>query len=406
MSTPSSNTHSTLPFLAFTTSPESATTLKQFAVKMGWGEGVVHQGDIDVAAEFLKKNKSPKVLCVDIPSAEAAPAALDRLADVCDPDIKVIVSGSINEYSFYCWLVEVGIANYLLKPFTEVALETAYNKITEVPKVTAPTAEIKTEAKIISVIGARGGVGATTVAVNIAWIFANHLKQKTALLDFDAQLGTVALALDLEPGHGLRDALEKPDRIDGLFMDRVMVRLDEYLSILSTEEALQENIIVSEAAAEALFKQTRPKFSYVVVDVPRSLSPYTRYALGHSDQVICVTEYTITGLRESLRYLEYCRDVLKVGTPLFVANRVGLAGKHQMPQAEFEKGLGQKVAYSIPFILDAHAATTSGELLVETAKTAPASKVLHAIADHFAGKREIKPTSKMQKLLGFAKGSK
>ncbi len=403
----SKDTASRVPFLAFTNDSESAAVLKQFALKQGWGEAVILQGDIDTASAFLKTNASPKVLCVDIPSAEAAPAALDRLADVCDPGIKVIVSGKINEYSFYCWLVEVGISNYLLKPFTPAALETAYGKSVEVPAAAhAPAAEVKKDGKIISVFGSRGGVGASTIAVNLAWLLAHKLEQKTALLDFDPQLGTAALALDLEPGRGLREALEKPDRIDGLFMDRVMVRLDDQLSILSTEESLEENVAASAAAAEALFKQTRPKFSHVVVDLPRTLSPYTRYALGHSDHIICVTEYTIMGLRESLRYLEYCRDVLKVPLPIFVGSRVGMAGKHQMPQPEFEKGLGQKVAYNIPFILDAHAAATAGELLVETTKNAPAIKALHSLASHFVEGTEIKEPQTKKGLFGLIKGRK
>jgi pilus assembly protein CpaE len=395
------------PFLAFTSDAESVAVLKQFAAKQGWAEAIIQQGDIDAAASYLKGSPSPAVLCVDIPSAEAAPAALDRLADVCDPGIKVIVSGKVNEYSFYCWLVEVGIANYLLKPFTLAALEAAYKKATDVPvAMAAPAAEVKKDGKIITVIGTRGGVGATTVAVNLAWLLGHKLQQKTALLDFDPQLGTVALALDLEPGRGLREALEKPDRIDGLFMDRVMVRLDDQLSILSTEESLEENVSASAAAAEALFKQTRPKFSHIVVDVPRTLSPYTRYALGHSDHIVCVTEYTIMGLRESLRYLEYCRDVLKVPPPIFVASRVGMAGKHQMPNAEFEKGLGHKIAYSVPFILDAHAAATAGELLVETTKNAPAIKALNALAAQFVEGAQAKELPTKKGLLGIIKGGK
>jgi pilus assembly protein CpaE len=384
--------------------------LKQFSAGKGFGDNVVYQGDIDAASAFLKNNPSPKVLCVDIASAETAPAALDRLADVCDPDIKVIVSGKINEYSFYCWLVEVGITNYLLKPFTLAMLETTYAKAAEVRSAAtiAAAAEEKKDGKVISVIGTRGGVGATTVVVNLAWILANHHKQKTAILDFDPQLGTVALALDVEPGRGLREALEKPDRIDGLFMDRVMVKLDEQLSILSTEEGLEDNIAASQAASEALMKQTRPKFSHIVIDVPRHLSPYTRHALGHADHIVCVTEYTIMGLRESLRYLEYCRDMLK-RTPVFVGNRTGMAGKHQMPQAEFEKGLGVKIAYNIPFVIDAHAAATAGELLAETAKNSPATKALHALAAQFvdgAEAKEKESAGKSKSLLGFLKGGK
>ena len=395
-------------FLAFTSDAESAGVLRQFSAKLGLGDATVHSGDIDAATVFLKTNPSPRVLCVDITSAQSAALSLDKLADVCDPDIKVIVSGTINEYSFYCWLVEVGISNYLLKPFTPAMLEAAYRKLTEVKATdTAVIPETKKDGKIISVIGTRGGVGATTVAVNMAWVLGSRFHQKCAILDFDPQLGTVALALDLEPGRGLRDALEKPERIDGLFMDRVMVRLDEYLSVLSTEEALEENITPSAAAAEALFKQTRPKFSHIIVDMPRGLSPYMRYALQLSDTIVCVTELTIMGLRESLRYLEFCRDVLKVRPPLFVANRTGMAGKHQVPQNEFEKGLGQKMAYVIPFNLDAHAAATAGELVVDTAKNTPAAKALHALAAHFVDDEKLKQSSpKAKGLLSMLKGGK
>ncbi len=402
------NGDAAMPFMAFTNDSESIVVLKQFALNNSWAESIIHSGDIETAAQFLKTNHSPRVLFVDVTSQESTPAALDALADVCEPGTKVIVSGKINEYSFYCWLVDVGVSSYLLKPFTIHSLEAAYKKTTETSVNNGtPAAELKNHAKIITVIGARGGVGATTVCVNMAWIMANNLNHKTALLDFDPQFGTVSLALDLEPGKGLRDALEKPDRIDGLFIDRVMVKVDDNLSILSTEESIEDTITATEAAAEALFKQTQPKFSYIIIDLPRVLSPFTRYALAHSDHVICVTEYTIAGLRESLRYLEYCRDILKIAPPVFVANRVGLAGKHQMPKDEFEKGLGQKIKFDIPFVLDAHAAATVGEVLAETAKNIPATRVLHLLAEHFTGSAaEQKPKTKLDSILALLKGGK
>ena len=398
-----------LPFMAFSKDSETTAILKKFASMHGWEEDMIHSGDIDTATEFLKSHYSPKVLFVDITStADKVSASLDALADVCDPGIKVIVSGTINEYSFYCWLVEVGISSYLLKPFNMNAMEAAYQKASEVNAPSAAkTEETKKEAKIITVIGTRGGVGATTICVNMAWILANSLYQKTALLDFDPQLGTVALALDLEPARGLRDALEKPERIDGLFVDRVMIRVDDNLSILSTEEPLEENIVANEVAAESLFKQCRTKFSHIVVDLPRALTPFTRHAINRADHILCVTEYTIAGLRESLRYLEYCRDILKIKPPIFVANRVGLAGKHQMPQDEFEKGLGRKIAFNIPFVLDAHAAATSGEVLAETAKNIPATKMLHHLAEYFAqDATKKKPQATPGGLMALLKGKK
>ena len=249
--------------MAFSADGESTALLKQCAAKHGWPENVIHSGDISTAVTFLKTNPSPKVLFADIASADTVPAALDALADVCDPGTTVMVSGKVNEYSFYCWLMEVGISHYLLQPFTLDALEAAYTKATESTNPAAKTENAKKDAKIITVLGSRGGSGATTVCVNMAWILSHRLHQKTALLDFDPQLGTVALALDLEPGRGLREALEKPDRIDGLFVDRVMVRVNDTLSILSTEEPLEENIIANESAAESLFKPVPPQiFAY------------------------------------------------------------------------------------------------------------------------------------------------
>src|SRR6185369_16974204 len=135
---------------------ESIATLKQFAGTQGWPDTVIQPGNIDDAARYLKSNPSPKVLFVDILAADTVAASLDTLADVCDPNIKVIVSGKVNEYSFYCWLLEVGIANYLLKPFTLLSIEAAYKKATTAAAQPARAEEVKKDAKVITVIGARG----------------------------------------------------------------------------------------------------------------------------------------------------------------------------------------------------------------------------------------------------------
>lgn len=390
------------PFIAFASDAESIAQLQQFCAARGWNNAVIHEGNIDTAAEYLKTARSPDVLFVDVLSVETAAASFDKLADVCEPGVKVIVSGKINEYSFYCWLVDMGISSYLLKPLSLANLEAAFKKATDVP-LAVPSAQVQQApqvlGKVITIIGARGGSGASTVATNLAWILSHQLSQKTALLDFDPQLGTVALSLDLEPGRGLKEALEKPERIDSLFMDRVMVRVDDTLSILSTEEGIEEQIVPNEAAAEALLRQSRPKFSHIVVDVPRALTPFTRYALKHSDHIICVTELSLMGLRESVRYLEYCRDTLKVSPPIFVANRVGVAGKHQMPQSEFEKGLGAKIEYVIPLVLDAHAASTEGQVLAERTKNSPAVKAFRALAERFV--EGVAEQAKKQEKAGF-----
>ncbi len=395
-----------VPMLAFTEDKVSAEVLRAFFRQQGWAEECVHTRDSQAAVSYLGTHPSPHVLCIDIPSVESASAILSCLADVCDPDVKVIVLGNINEYSFYCWLTEVGITHYVLKPCTVEKIEAAYHAAITLPVIKEETKSTASGAKVIAVIGSRGGVGATTVSVNMAWILAHELQQKTALLDCDPQLGTVALALDLEPGRGLRDALEKPERIDGLFLDRVMLKIDDHLSVLSTEESLDEHINISETAVEALLRQARSKFSYIIVDVPRVLSPFTRYLLKHADHTVCVTELSIMGLRESLRYLDYCRDTLKAPIPIFIANRVGMAGKHQVLQEEFEKGLGAKITYSIPFAVEAYAVSATGQVLAENAKHTPIARSLYNVAAHFVeGAVEERLPSPWERILAvFKKG--
>ena len=130
------------------------------------------QGDIKTATQFLKDNGSPRLLLVEIPaSKDEANALLGGLAEVCDPATRVIAIGSVNEYSFFCWLMELGLSSYLLRPLTEAALEGAFAKSVE--RKTEPGKPEKAPAKVIAVMGTRGGVGATTISINLAAIIAD-----------------------------------------------------------------------------------------------------------------------------------------------------------------------------------------------------------------------------------------
>ncbi len=338
------------PFLAFASDDKDVGTLKQFATAQGWGDNCINQGNITNAAEYLKSNPSPILLLVEISSSKDAPGQLDALAEVCDPGTKVIVTGLVNEYSFYCWLMDLGIFCYLLKPLTEQTLAGALAKSTEAPTGQAKTG--KPPGKIIAVIGTRGGVGTTTLALNLAGVIAETSAKKTALIDLDPREGSIALAMDLEPSRGLREALEKPDRIDSLFMERVMTKPHQHLSILSAEETLQDQLKIHDHASEALLKELKGAYDVIVLDVPRYLDPFSTKCLGAADNVVLATELTLLSLRDALRMQDMMRESLKMRAPVVVAMRTGLAAKHQVIVADFEKGINAKVAFSVPFTPD------------------------------------------------------
>lgn len=364
-------------FLAFVSDGESLSVLRRFALSQSWDADCIHKGDISTAAEYLHSHAGPDFLLVEVPDAESAPDLLDNLADVCDPAVRVIVTSDVDEYSFFRWLTEIGIHHYLLKPLTEEALLDA---ISATPSRQAGEPEEKL-GKLYSVIGTRGGVGASTVALNLAAAIAQHHKTPTGLLDLDAHWGTLSLMLDLEPGRGLRDALAKPDRIDGLFMERVLLKYDEHFSILSSEEPFDETIHVASGAAEALIAESRRKFAVTVADVPRDLSPSQRAYLTEADHILVVTELSLLGLRDAMRLNDLLREKLGLRRVHFVANRIGMLPKYEMKPADFEKNLGSKFYGSIPFDIEAFGKVATGELAVLHKHPSPMGKALTELAD-------------------------
>jgi pilus assembly protein CpaE len=389
------------PFIAFVKDESSAQAASAVASNHGWSESCVHYGDVRQAIVYLQEKPCPQTLLIEIPDAEQAPDLLDKLADYCTPGMQVIVAGKVNEFSFYNWLKSIGIEYYLLQPFEKSALEEVLTK----PKQDKHSEADQATGEVIALIGARGGVGTTTVASNLAYLFAQSYDQNTALIDLDPYFGSAAMAFDIEPGHGLRDALEKPDRIDEMFLDRVMVKYQDQLSILAAEEAFRETLSNSADSAEALMKQLRAHYEKVVIDLPRAATPLTRSILAQADRVIVVCELSLLSLRDVLRFRDYLLQELQTTEPLIVANREGLATKHELQKTSFEKHYGRSIDIHLPCMMEAFASTSEGNILVETTKNTDALDALHQLAREFLSDEAIpeaedKPQNILTKLMG------
>lgn len=372
------NTAITASFMAFVSDAADQQMLRSFAVAQEVSEDAIHEGDVKTAIEYLKSHTSPEILFVEIASAEEAPSLLDGLADVCAPDTKVVVIGDINEYSFYRWLTDIGIASYILKPLTQSNLENAYRQSLTVP--VAASENSRPPGKVITVIGARGGVGTSTMALGIAGVISSHTKKKVAAVDIDPYFGSIALSLDIDPSRGMREALENPDRLDALFMDRVVTKPTENLAILSSEEALHEDISVNDKALPVLMRELRSQFDYIVLDVPRRVDAFHKDCLQQADHVMLVTELSLLCLRDTLRVSDLMRERLNIKAPHIIVNRVGLASKIEMKVEDFEKGINTKLAAKIPFAPDVYM-PISTELAVIKKHTHAAVKPLTAFAE-------------------------
>ena len=259
-------------FAAFVCDDPTSKTVAKVAMENGWPKDSVHKGGIKNAVLTLDGGSSPQYLIVDISESLDPHKDMGSLAEVCKPGTIVIALGAINDVKLYRDLLTAGIQDYIVKTLVIDVLRDAIKIAVSYNEDDKDTETPNGSHKTLGIIGVRGGVGASTIACNSAWLMANDLSRKVALLDLDLQFGTDALAFDLEPGRGLTDALENPGRVDGLFIERAAVKYENSLSILSAEAPLSEKTQMDPQAIRHLVGELGSKFENIVIDLPRNMA--------------------------------------------------------------------------------------------------------------------------------------
>jgi pilus assembly protein CpaE len=370
------------PFIAFVCDDNAADALRPIAAESGWSPEKVLRGGLRAAIQNLSVSASPNILLVDLTDSNDPLNDINGLAEVCEPGTVVIAAGTINDVRLYRDLIASGIHDYLLKPFHPDQLREAFAQAQAVfsaPKTLDPGVE--RPHLMAAVIGSRGGVGASTVAASLAWLFGDKDKRSTALLDLDVHFGTGALALDLEPGRGLTDAIENPSRIDGLFIERALVRVNDKLAVLSAEAPINQPLLSDGSAFFQLQEEIRAAFECTVVDLPRHMLVQHPMLLQDANTVVLVTEITLAAARDCIRFLSWLKTHAPQASVLLVANRVPTVGVPELSRKDFEASIERKVDFVIP--LDQKLAAQAAKLgkpLAEAGKNAKVSMAMHALA--------------------------
>lgn len=355
------------PFHAFVCDDHSFDLLRVVAAEMGWAPEKVNKGGMRNAVQSLSITASPQILFIDMSESGDPLNDINNLAEVCEPGTVVIAAGQVNDVRLYRDLLASGIQDYLLKPFGADQLRDALAQAQAVffaPRDAGPERPHMTTA----VIGTRGGVGASSVATSLAWLLSEKKKRPTALLDLDVHFGTNALAMDLEPGRGLTDAIENPSRIDGLFIERAMVRASDTLAILSAEAPISQPMLTDGGAFYQLLEEFRVAFECSVIDLPRGMLIQHPHLMSDVNVTVVVTELTLAAARDSIRILSWLKTNAPQSRVLVVANRVH-PGAPEISRKDFEQSIERKVDVLIPFDLKIAAqAAKLGKTLAETAK--------------------------------------
>jgi pilus assembly protein CpaE len=331
-----------IPLLAFVADDGTEAALRAGLVNTV--EGVeIQRGTILHAIRYLSKEPTPRVLIVDITDVDSPLEELGNLAYVCTPDVKVLVIGEESGIAFYRNLVRnMGVAEYVHKPLTRDHVSRLL-----VPQIAGITVDPSASqgGNVIAVCGARGGVGTTTVAVNLALQLSATTRGHVALLDLHLRQGTTALMLGMKPIGGLRIALEQPERADALFLDRVSLEINERLRLIAAEEPLDTTPSPTPDGMRRVLDLLRRRFNYIVTDLPVPATPAEMQALRAARHLLVVMTPDLAGIRDADRIRKLAAG-LGTGHTTIVLNRVGMLGGLKLPM--IEQGLGGNPTIQIP----------------------------------------------------------
>jgi pilus assembly protein CpaE len=373
---------------AFCESPETT------AVVQGCGDDrrmskahlKVQTGGIAAAVEAYRTSPTPNVIVIESQSrGDDLLAGLDTLAEVCDAGTRVIIIGRHNDIVLYRELVRRGVSDYLMAPISPLDLIRAVSSL-----FTAPDA--KPVGRLVAVVGAKGGVGASTIAHNVAWAIARNLLVDSVVTDLDLAFGTAGLDYNQDPPQGIADAVFSPERIDSGFVDRLLSKCTDHLSLLAAPATLDRVYDFGPEAFDAILDILRTSVPCIVLDVPHIWTGWSKRALVAADDILIVACPDLANLRNAKNLI----DVLRVARPNdyrphYCLNQVGVPKRPELKPADFAKALEVQPTAVIPFEPQLFGtAANNGQMIAEMAANHRTTETFRQLAQLLTGRAEVK----------------
>jgi pilus assembly protein CpaE len=332
--------------VAFVGDDVTATAVRTGLATLG-EELDLRRGTLRGAIRYFEKETPGQAVIIDIDGADNAREMLEELARVCPPDVKVMLVGSNAEISFYRLVVhEMGATEYLHKPITRDIVQRLV-----MPHLMGEVSDSFTAAggrigRVVAVCGARGGVGTSSIALNLAVELTSTIKGHVALVDFHIQGGEVALMLGARPGPGLRIALEDAERVDSLFLERVAITIEPRLRLIAAEESFEDGLSVTAPGVRRVMDVLQQKFNFIVADIPMPIPPAMQHILQVARQVIVVLTPDVASLRDTRAIRNLVVGVTGADRVITLLNRSDMEGGLTVDL--IEKGLGVRPDIIIP----------------------------------------------------------
>jgi pilus assembly protein CpaE len=354
--------------------------------RMGKAHLKVQMGGVAAAVEAYRTSPTPNVIVIESESrGDDLLAGLDTLADVCDAGTRVIVVGKQNDIILYRELVRRGVSDYLMAPTSVIEVIRAVSGL-----FTAPDA--KPVGRTIAIVGAKGGVGASTVAHNIAWAIARDLLLDAVVTDLDLPFGTAGLDYNQDPPQGIADAVFSPERIDTGFVDRLLSKCTDHLSLLAAPATLERVYDFSTDAFDGVLDILRTAVPCIVLDVPHLWTGWARRALVSADDVLVVAAPDLANLRNAKNLIDLLRTTRPNDHhPHYCLNQVGVPKRPELKAADFAKALEAQPVAVIAFEPQLFGtAANNGQMIAEVGAGHRAAETFRQLAQLLTGRIEVK----------------
>ncbi len=373
---------------AFCENPETANVMQAAAAdrRMIKAHLKLQMGGVAAAGEAYRNSPTPNVIIIEFDSrSDELLAGLDSLAEVCDAGTRVIVIGRVNDIHLYRELVRRMVSDYLIAPVTVVDVVASISRLFGAP-------DAKPVGRTLAIVGAKGGVGASTVAHNIAWAIARDLHLDSVVADLDLPFGTAGLDYNQDPPQGIADAVFSPERIDASFVDRLLSKCTDHLSLLAAPATLERVYDFGEDAFDAIFDVLRASIPCVVLDVPHVWTAWSRRVLVGADDILIVAAPDLANLRNVKNMIDLLRQARPNDRAAhYCLNTVGVPKRPEIKPADFAKALDAEPAAVIPFDPQVFGtAANNGQMIAEVSSGHRAAELFRQLAQQMTGRAEAK----------------
>jgi pilus assembly protein CpaE len=345
----------------------------------------VKMGGIVTAIDTYHTQPTPNVIILETEANSDILAGLDELATVCDPGTRVVVIGGVNDVAPYRELVRRGVNDYVIGPVVALDVVRSICSLFSASEAIAV-------GRIVAVVGAKGGVGASTVAHNVAWAIARDLALDSVVIDLDLAFGTASLDYNKDPVQGIANAVFSPDRPDTALIERLMAKCTDRLSLLAAPATLERVYDLGEQAFDAIFDTLRMTTPCIVLDVPHQWSGWARRALVSADDILIVAEPDLANLRNAKNMISMLKAARPNDQPpLYCLNQVGMPKRPEIDAKGFAKTIESKPIASIPFDPKLFGtAANNGQMIAEISARHRTTDTFLQIAHRLTGRSDVK----------------